>query len=76
MNEQRDWPLTLKLNAAACKLAPAIYYARHDVYGGNGRHWDALSTESRSTFIAIAAAVLSHVAPAAKPKPALQMVKR
>jgi hypothetical protein len=35
MNDLKDWPATLKRNAALCDLAKHIYRARGEVYGGS-----------------------------------------
>ena len=62
MNETRDWPLTLKQNAAACDLAKSIYYARSLVYG-EGPTWDDLSPELHTNYVLIAQRVLADLAP-------------
>ncbi len=33
--DMRDWPMTLRRNAAVCELAKAMYRARGEVFGGS-----------------------------------------
>lgn len=62
MNEMKDWPLKLRLNAAACMLAPSLYYATIEVYGGHAVHFDALSPEHKETVIEAAADAIMSAA--------------
>jgi hypothetical protein len=56
-----DFSRDLKLNAAAICLAQAVYYGRHTVWGGDGRHFDALSTAEKRAWIQLGADVLRAV---------------
>lgn len=62
----RDWPEPLRVNFESTRLAPMIYYCQHQIYGGSGMLWDALSPASRQMYIAIAGQLLQTF----KPEPA------
>lgn len=59
----RDWPQTLKLNAASCRLALALYYAKAEVYGCDGRHFEALRPDEKAVWVSRAAVVLKGMQP-------------
>src|SRR5438552_9599111 len=60
----RDWPLKLRINAAAIRLGSALYYARAEVYGSGGsRHWDALPMTEKREWIERANDILRNLRP-------------
>lgn len=59
----RDWPAGLKLNATACTLAKAIYYARAEGFGLAVCAWEALEPMDRHRYIGEARDVLERVRP-------------
>ena len=63
-NDMRGWPLGLRLNAAAARLASALYYAKCEVWGSDGRHFDALTSEQKQAWIVRADEFLKTVQPA------------
>lgn len=58
----KDWPMTLKRNAAICELAKALYRARGEVYGGSTELIDQ-PTHIRAQYITKADELLQTVAP-------------
>jgi len=54
---------TLRLNAAAARLASAVYYAKAEAYGGETRVWDALPLETRHAYVERAAELLLTLDP-------------
>ncbi len=65
--EMNGWPLTLKVNAAAARLASAVYYAKAEAYGGEHLHFEALDVMTRHEYLEHAAALLRSLAPAPAP---------
>ncbi len=62
-SEMKDWSHALRLNAAAARLASAVYYARAEVWGG-ALHFEGLSVETRQRYVALSAEFLQTLAPA------------
>jgi len=62
-NSMKDWPVKLRLNAAACTLAQAIWYARAEGYGVAVRPWDDLEPTLRRQYVEHAEDVLEAVRP-------------
>jgi len=54
---------SLRLNAAAARLASAVYYAKAEAYGGETRVWDALPLETRHAYVERAAELLLTLDP-------------
>lgn len=80
-DDMRLWPEALRVNFEATRLAPMIYYCQHQVYGGSGMLWDALSPASKNLYIAVAGNLLQTFKPEApKPNPgtlsALRLVRK
>jgi len=59
----RDWPQVLKLNATAAQLAPALYYARCQLYDVDAPMWVNVSPEIHRSYIDIAQRLLTDLAP-------------
>lgn len=59
----KDWPLPLRINDAAVRLASALYYANHEAYGGSGRHYEALEYAERHQWVKLAESVIKSQAP-------------
>lgn len=53
----------LKLNAAAVRLASAIYYAKAEAFGTHGGLWDNLDVMTRHTYTQRAAELLKTLQP-------------
>jgi hypothetical protein len=70
-DSMRDWPLPLKLNAASCAIAAALYDATCDVYGPWRRvDFTELNPRIRQRYIEAARdAIVS-----AKPQPAPRVI--
>lgn len=66
-DDMRDWPIALKLNHEATRLAPMIYYCKTQVYGGSMLLWDGLSPASQQMYVAIAGQLLQTFKPEAAP---------
>jgi len=54
---------TLRLNAAAARLASAVYYAKAEAFGGETRVWDALPMATRHLYVDRAAELLKTLDP-------------
>ena len=63
MNEQCDWPASLRLSAARDQLAQVIYMARAQAYAIGSPHWEGLSPEIRDSYRQIALDVLEKLKP-------------
>ena len=59
----KDWPAKLRLNAAACMLAPVLYHAWLEAYGLHGADFEGLHYEQRQGWIITAAEWLKSTAP-------------
>ncbi len=60
--ELKDWPQPLRANAAAAKLAPALYKAWHEVaHGSDPVPWMALHQAIRHTWVQLAEAAIRGV---------------
>lgn len=66
-DDMRGWPEALRVNFEASRLAPMIYYCQHQIYGGSGMLYDALSPASKQMYIAIAGQLLQTFKPEAAP---------
>lgn len=78
-DSMRDWPLTLKINAAAAQLAPCLYYLREKVYGVGQLSWDSqeLPVETKQLYVEAAERALRGLAPMTEPLPvALSLVRK
>ena len=53
----------LQVNATACTLAEALYYARSEAFGVACRHWDALTPQERHYYVGAARDALEAVRP-------------
>ena len=54
---------TLRLNAAAARLGPSVYYAKAEAYGGETKVWDALDISTRHLYVERAAEFLKTLNP-------------
>lgn len=62
--EQRDaYAQTLKLNAVSTRLASALYYAAHEMWGGDGQHFQALAPCEKQRWVVRAAEFLKTMEP-------------
>ena len=50
-NELKDWPRTLRINAAAAELAKALHVAHCEAYGVPYRAWSELPEPLRRAFL-------------------------
>lgn len=50
-NELKDWPRTLRINAAAVELAKAIHVAHCEAFGQPYKPWHDLHEALRRAFI-------------------------
>lgn len=67
MNEDmKGWPTALRLNAAAARLASAVFYAKAEAFGGESRPWDEQDVMTRHAYTERAAELLKTL----QPKPA------
>lgn len=53
----------LKLNAVSSRLASALYYASHEMWGGNGKHFQALDGHEKQRWVVRAAEFLKTMEP-------------
>lgn len=60
--DMKDWPMTLKRNAAICELAVAIFKARGECYGGSTVLTDQPTTV-RSQYVTRADELLKTLTP-------------
>ena len=72
MSDMKDWPLSLRVNAASCELARVIYQKSRDAYGGLDIHFEDLPASMRQRFVELAVSVLKQLQPKT---PTLHIVK-
>jgi len=53
----------LKINAAAVRLASAVFYAKAEAFGGETQAWDELDVATRHKYTVIAAGMLRAMDP-------------
>ena len=63
MNENNDWPASLRLSAARDQLAQVIYMARAEAYAIGSPHWEGLSPAVRDSYRKTALEVLETLRP-------------
>ena len=59
----KDYPPTLKFNAAAYTLAQALFLAKVETYGGADRQWSDLSNDQRRNWNEYAQQILTTLQP-------------
>jgi hypothetical protein len=59
----KDYPEILRVNLAACQVAPHIHAAKCEAYGGSSIPWADLSQASRRLYIEIAADLIRQFKP-------------
>ena len=59
----RPFKETLRLNVAAARLAPTLYYAKLQAFGEPERHWEALDMPTRHSYTERAAEFLKTLDP-------------
>ena len=63
LHESRDWPQTLKINAASIRLAHALHEARRESFCASWPEFSDLPPEARNGYITVAGAILKAAAP-------------
>lgn len=63
MNDMKDWPMPLRINAEACDLAPNLYFSHCRVYGGAVRPFHELPPRIQSSFVTLASEMIQLTAP-------------
>jgi hypothetical protein len=66
-DSMKDWNKTLRLNAVASQLAPALYYARCQLYDADGPMWADVSPGMHRAYMDIAQRLLAELAPRNEP---------
>jgi len=59
----KDWPLRLRLNAAACDLAKALHDAARDAYGPASATFENQPSSAKDDYILAASNILHAVRP-------------
>lgn len=59
-----DWPLRLRLNAAACALAKALHDAARDAYGPASASFEDMPPSAKDDYILAASNILKCMQPA------------
>ena len=60
-NELKDWPRTLRINAAAARLAPHLNTARAEAFSRPEVPWDELPDPMRTAFLNLAALTIESM---------------
>lgn len=60
---ERDWPESLRINAASVQLAEALHHARSEAFIPGMMHFDELPPRIRRAYIDTAAAILQATKP-------------
>ena len=61
---ERDWPESLRINAASVHLAEALHHARSEAFIPGMMHFEELPARIRKAYIDTASAILQATKPA------------
>lgn len=57
----KDWGTTLRVNAAACALAPHLYAAKRDAFQLSLPAWDTVAAEDRAVWVRQAKGIVEEL---------------